>query len=100
MTIKDEIPKFDPAKLTKKQFAELAAMLSTASLARTVRDNDFAQHLTELANMMHPEPGEALLKQTHIWISAISDLLSEQAAEVHRILGVPDQGDEPGETLQ
>lgn len=102
MKIDDLTPydNIDPADLTIEQFGELAKMLSTVSIYRTERDNEFAQYLAELASMMHPEPGCALLKQTQIWITEVRKILSSQSAEVHRILGVPDMDNEPKVMLQ
>ncbi|WP_157043156.1 hypothetical protein [Rhodopseudomonas palustris] len=100
MTIEDDNPYEPGSPMDLEQARELAKLLSTVSVYRTKRDNEFAQDLTELANKMHPEPGEALLKQTQIWITEISKLLSGQSAEVSRILGLPDQADEPKGMLQ
>lgn len=100
MIIEDDTPYEPGFPLSKTQALGLADVVAQTSVVRTKRDNEFREYVTDLANMMHPEPREILLKQIHEWVVAINSILAQQSAEVHRILNAPDQGDEPMGTLQ
>ena len=101
MTIKPTaFDALNPATMSRDQLGELAGVLARVTTLRTVLDNAFAENLKELANLMHPEPQDALMTQVNAWVANIGALLDGQSAEINRILGVQDQGDEPTETLQ
>ena len=101
MTIKPTaFDALNPATMSRDQLGELAGVLARVTNCRTTLDNEFAENLMALASMMPPEPRDALMAQVNAWVANIGALLDGQSAEINRILGVQDQGDEPTETLQ
>lgn len=88
------------ATMNGEQLDELAGVLARIVSERRVLDERFTENLKTLASYMHPEPQEQLINQVEDWNNAIASILNDQSAEINRILGIADQGDEPGETLQ
>lgn len=100
MTIEDDTPHAPRQPLSPAQAHELAKMLTSISIERTKADNEFKERIRELTERWPPEPAGAVMELVKAWENKIEQFLSLQATEVYRILGVPDQGDEPTETLQ